>query len=204
MGKTRNQTIHPERAERLKAARLEKFRSAAAAARAIGMPISTYTQLESGIRDISKDYAERLSRFFPFTAGFLLFGDEQPSGKIPNIRFGGAIGAGQMVLPSSDMDGFIEGLIGVDGGEAFEVVGDSMQPLAKPGDVVFFGAPRHPKLLIGREAIVELVDGTRLFKTIERGSSTGRYDLLSYNSSPIRDVEIERAGPFLGLRRGHK
>lgn len=171
------------------------------AVRAHGFVSATYNQHENGTRDLPRWAAETYARAYRVSAGWLLYGDGNPKGKMPIIRFGGTIGAGQMVLPTSDIDAMIEGTIGQDEGEAFEILGDSMIPVARPGDIVFFGPPRPPKMLIGRESIVELVDGTRLFKMIERGSRPGLYDLMSYNATPIRDVEILRAGPFLGVRR---
>lgn len=205
MAKRLDKHEKPEPHVRLITARIEAgFERPTDAAKANHWVPATYAQHENGHRALSRQAAEVYAARFRVNAGWLLYGDVAPRGKIPSMRFGGIIGAGQQVIPSDQIDGKIEGTIGAEDGEAFDVVGDSMFPVARPGDRVFFGTPRPPKMLIGCEAIVELSDGTRLFKTIERGSKPGLYDLISYNASPIRDVEIVRAGPFLGVRRrGH-
>lgn len=191
-----------QRHERLIEARARLYPGPAAAAEAFGWPKATLTQHENGTRPLSRQAAVRYAAAFGVGAGWLLYGERgNKAVKGPMVRFGGAIGAGHQVIPSSDLDGEIEGIIADEDAEAFEVVGDSQLPLARPGDVVFFGSPRPPKRLIGCECLVELTDGTRLFKTIENGSRAGLYDLVSYNALPIRDVEIVKAGPFLGVRR---
>lgn len=191
-----------QRHERLIEARSRLYPGPTAAARAFGWPKETLTQHENGTRPLSRQAAERYAAAFGVGAGWLLYGDRSNRGnKGPYVRFGGAIGAGHQVIPSDHLDGEIEGVIATDDAEAFEVVGDSQMPLARPGDIVFFGSPRPPSRLIGCECLVEMTDGTRLFKTLERGSRPGLYNLISYNALPIRDVEIVKAGPFLGVRR---
>jgi hypothetical protein len=191
------------RHERLMEARARLYSGPTEAAKAFGWPKETLTQHENGTRPLSRQAAEKYAAAFGVGAGWLLFGDTGFKGmKGPPIRFGGAIGAGQMVVPSSDLDGTTDGLISDQDAEAFQIVGDSMLPLARPGDIVFFGSPRPPSRLIGSECLVELVDGTRLFKTIERGSRPGFFDLVSHNASTIRDQEIVKAGPLIGIRRG--
>lgn len=190
------------RHERLIEARSRLYPGPTAASRAFGWPKETLTQHENGTRPLSRQAAERYAAAFGVGAGWLLYGDRSSKGsKGPFVRFGGIIGAGQQVFPSDQLDGSTEGIVADEDAEAFEVKGDSMLPLAHPGDVVFFGSPRPPSRLIGRECLVELTDGMRLFKTIERGSRAGLFDLVSYNASPLRDVEIVKAGPFLGVRR---
>lgn len=190
------------RHERLIEARSRLYPGPTAASRAFGWPKETLTQHENGTRPLSRKAAEKYAAAFGVGAGWLLYGDRSNKGsKGPFVRFGGVIGAGQQVFPSDQLDGTTEGTIADEDAEAFEVMGDSMLPLAQPGDVVFFGSPRPPARLIGRECLVEMIDGMRLFKTIERGSRPGLFDLISYNASPLRDVEIVKAGPFLGVRR---
>lgn len=187
---------------RLIEARERRFQTAAEAAKAYGWAVSTYTQHENGTRDLSRKAAEKYAAAFSVGAGWLLYGERGPKGlRGSAVHFGGVIGAGHQIIPSDQLDGFVDGTVGEEDGEAFEVVGDSMIPLAWPGDVVFFGSPRPPSRLIGKECIVEMLDGTRLFKTIERGNRAGLYNLLSYNAVPMRDVEIINAGPFLGVKR---
>ncbi|CAH1658571.1 HTH cro/C1-type domain-containing protein [Hyphomicrobiales bacterium] len=190
--------------ERLKARRSDRgFTTAKEAAEAFGWPLSTYTQHENGTRPLSRKAAERYAAVYGVSAGWLLYGekDARAARDGPQVRFGGVIGAGQIVYPHDDIAASVSAVIGSEDGEAFEIVGDSMMPLAHPGDYVFFGLPRAPRDLIGRECIVELVDGKRLFKKLERGSRSGLYTLLSYNAEDIRDVEVVNAGPLLGVKR---
>lgn len=200
MRKKRTDAIHHDR---LIEARAKMFPDGpTAASRAFGWPESTLIQHENGTRPLTREGALRYAAAFGVGAGWLLYGEQGVRGKKgPLVRFGGIIGAGQQVYPSDQIDGTTVGGIADEDAEAFEVAGDSMLPLAQPGDTVFFGSPRPPARLIGRECLVELIDGMRLFKTIERGSRAGLFDLISYNASPIRDVEIVKAGPFLGVRR---
>ena len=198
MRKSRSLTHHA----RLIEARIERgFENAKAAAEAFGWSVTTYQQYENGTRALSRKAAAVIGSAFGVDPGMLLYGLQPRRGKVPLVHFGGAIDAGHRVIPSDDLDRVIEGIIGDADGEAFEIVGESMLPLAGPGDIAFFGPSRPVSRLIGSECIVELVDGVRLFKTIERGSRPSVYNLTSYNALPIKDVEIAAAGPFLGIKR---
>ncbi len=85
--------------------------------------------------------------------------------------------------------------------EALGVRGDSMYPVYRDGDTVFYGG-RAAELPI-REAdeyVVELADGRMLLKIVEP-ERDGRYTLTAYNSAPIRDVEIVQAFKVRYIRR---
>jgi hypothetical protein len=189
-------------AGRLKTARLDaRFDSAADAARAFGWPMATYTQHENGRRPLSRQAAPKYAKAFRVSASWLLYGDGSSRLKIPNLQFGGTFRSNKI---SADFDGVAnenDTVIGIDGGMIVGVEGDSLIPLAYDTDVLFFGPAQNPRTLIGKEALAELVDGQRLFRVIERGSKPGHYDLMFFNSSPLRDVEITRAHAFLGVRR---
>jgi hypothetical protein len=86
---------------------------------------------------------------------------------------------------------------------AFEIDGFSMPP-AEPGWVVVF---RHTSLpvdeLVNSVCLVDLSDGRRLFKRIRRGYEPGRYNLESWDGSPlIENQEITAALPFASLAPG--
>lgn len=189
-------------AERLRQLReLKGFTTAVAAAQAYGWNKYTYAQHENGTREISRKAAHRYGLAYRKPGGWILYGDKAPAEPLPRVKFEGIIGAGQEVFPSNDMDRFIDATIADPDAAAFEVTGDSMLPLAASGDILFFAPPIPPTDLVGRECIVELDDGRRLFKRLRRGSRPGLYDLESYNASIIEDAHVLRAGRLIGLRR---
>jgi hypothetical protein len=42
----------------------------------------------------------------------------------------------------------------------------------------------------GKPCVVKIADGRTMLKTLKRGSLPGRYNLVSYNSPDIEDVEL--------------
>lgn len=188
-------------AERLAAAREKRgYGGPADVCRALGWNVHTYKQHENGIRDLSRQAAEKYARALGVTAGWLLYGEKpKPMGEA-TIRMGGVIGAGQEVWPDGDYED-TESALATGAAEAFRVKGDSMLPVAREGDVLFFGRRRNPKNLIGRECIVELEDGRRFFKILRHGRKPGFYNLDSYNAPGIDDVKITAAGELLAIRR---
>lgn len=173
------------------------------AAAAFGWNAVTYRSHENGTRNLSRQAAARYAQQFRVTAGWLLYGEKQKATEpvAQKVRLAGHIGAGQQVIPDETFNGFTEAALAPDDCEAFEVRGSSMLPVARDGDIVFFGHPRPVPSLIGRECIVELADGRRFFKILRHGSKAGLFTLDSYNQEPIQDVRVLRAGPLLALRR---
>lgn len=122
------------------------------------------------------------------------------------VPLNGYVGAGAVVhlvdrgAGSSAID-WIKAPKGFGAVEALGVRGDSMYPVYRDGDAVFYGG-RAAELPI-REAdeyVVELADGRMLLKIVEP-EHDGRYTLTAYNSAPIRDVEIVRAFKVKYIRR---
>ena len=188
--------------ERLQKARKDRgFASASEAAQAFNWTISTYVQHENGSREISRTAAPRYAEAFRVTAGWLLWGEAMATrGSTAKLRLVGRIGAGQEVRPVDEEVEFVDLRIAAHA-EAFEVVGNSMLPVARHKDIVIAAAPRALRDLIGTECVVELDDGRRFFKTVERGSAPGLFTLISYNAEPIRDVRVTAAGPLMGILR---
>lgn len=198
-------------AARLRQARMQAgFKNAAEFARHARISQITYRAHENGQRGIpvqtAKDYAKRLN----CSAAWLLTGegpDEGPSA-IPLV---GYVGAGHQIHPMDDF-ALGAGLDIVDSpptyGEpapavAVEVRGDSMFPVYREGDQIYYSRERDFQIeeMINRESVVQLADGRTLLKTIRRGPTPGRYSLDSYNASPIEDVEIRWAAPIIWIRR---
>lgn len=187
---------------------LGEFASKKGAADAYGINYEIYKKLASGGRGLTPEHTETIANWHKVSPGWLMFGEGTPKGKMV-VPLQGDIGAGQEMIEfvdTSDQGQHVSGLIADPGAVAFRVKGDSMLPLARNADIVFFGRPARGadiRRLIGQECAVRLVDGRRFFKVLERGSRSGVYDLHSYNKTaePIREVEVHEAGPLLGLRR---
>lgn len=88
---------------------------------------------------------------------------------------------------------------------AFEIEGYSMPP-AEPGWLVIFRKSEvTPEDLINAPCLVDTRDGQRLFKRLRRGYKPGRYNLESWDGSPmIEDVEILAVLPFAALTPGRR
>lgn len=88
---------------------------------------------------------------------------------------------------------------------AFEIEGYSMPP-AEPGWLVVFRKTEvTPEDLLNAPCLVDTADGRRLFKRLRKGYSAGRYNLESWDGSPvIEDVAITGVLPFAALTPGRK
>jgi AcrR family transcriptional regulator len=88
---------------------------------------------------------------------------------------------------------------------AFEIEGYSMPP-AEPGWLVVFRKSEvTPDDLLNAPCLVDTADGRRLFKRLRKGYAPGRYNLESWDGSPvIEDVEVTAVLPFAALTPGRK
>ncbi len=88
---------------------------------------------------------------------------------------------------------------------AFEIEGYSMPP-AEPGWlVVFRRIETTPDELLNTPCLVDTKDGRRLFKRLRKGYAPGRYNLESWDGSPImEDVEVASVLPFAALTPGRR
>lgn len=173
------------------------------AARAYGIPYEIYKKLEDGSRSLTKEHADTIARHHHVSRGWLMFGEGTPNGEF-DIPLVGLIAGGQEIVLFDDVEkkATVDALLAGPDAVALEVRGDSMFPLAHNRDIIFVGPPRRDVArLVGYECAVQLDDGRRMFKVIERGSRPNLYDLRSYNAEPLRDVAIHSAGPFIGVRR---
>ncbi|WP_417491844.1 hypothetical protein [Maricaulis sp.] len=84
---------------------------------------------------------------------------------------------------------------------AFEIRGFSMPPAQDRWIIYCIERDGfNPDEALGRPCVVELDDGRMLFKTVRRGYTAGRFNLESWDGSPlIEDALIVRALPFASL-----
>lgn len=84
---------------------------------------------------------------------------------------------------------------------AFEVRGDSMLPVYKPGTIiVVWRDQRRPvETFYGEDAAVRTSTGKRYLKTINKGSKRIFVTLVSSNAMPIEDVVLEWIGEIFTI-----
>ncbi len=181
------------------------FTSARAVAQDRGWVVETYKTHENGTRlkkGLSEEDARKYARAFRVNLGWLMTGVGEPR-RTEGARDGhaiiiGRIGAGAIVEMEDGETGWpTEGIPAEIAGscDLFEVLGDSMLPLFRDGDILAIERRRiHPRWLLGRLGFVQLDTGERLIKEVARGSEPELFTLLSLNASPMPDVKIIAAG----------
>lgn len=75
---------------------------------------------------------------------------------------------------------------------ALVVTGDSMLPVYRDGDIVYVGRDHDGVLpeYIGEECVVHTVEGGTFLKTLAVGTQHNRFNLMSFNASPMENVEL--------------
>lgn len=126
------------------------------------------------------------------------------------VKVYGYVGAGAEVYPvEEDQAGTgaideVEAPPGVDPDSvaALIVRGDSMYPVYKENDIIYYArtCDFHDSCL-KRECVVKLQDGRAFIKVLSRGSNEKTFNLISYNSPPIEDVKIEWACEILWVKK---
>jgi len=158
-------------------------------------------------RGVTTETLMALAPVLKTTAAWLLEGVGEPTpGNI--VQVVGRIGAGAEILPEFEQIP-PEGLYEIEvpfpianDAIAFQVEGDSMWPRYDPGDVIIcWRQGTNVDEVVGWEAAVRTTDGKRYLKRIQRGGSTGTFDLESHNAAPIRGVRIEWAAEIKGVVR---
>jgi transcriptional regulator with XRE-family HTH domain len=156
------------------------------------------------------DEARRIATALDVPLSAIIGGEDEPSRTVPVVGF---VGAGDLYYPdplSGPWVGFdlTEAPPGASDVEAVIVRGDSMAPVYRDRDTLFFSrkASGAPAECVGQDCIVQVRNGPTYLKTIEKGSRPGRYSLHSYsaNQPPIENVEIEWAAPIEWCRRSKR
>ena len=160
-------------------------------------------------RGITTETLIALAPVLKTTAAWLLEGVGDPTpGNINSVQVVGRIGAGAEIQPEFEQIP-PEGLYEIEvpfpvsaDAIAFQIEGDSMWPRYDPGDVIIcWRQGTNVNDVIGWEAAVRTADGKRYLKRIQRGATSGTFDLESHNAAPIRGVRIEWAAEIKGVVR---
>ena len=188
--------------ERLADARASAgYVSASDAARAMGVRVETYVHHENGTRGLSR-VAERYARFFRISLEWLLTGkgDMRPKRQFPALKLIGQVGAGPTAHRLDD-EAFAEAIDSVDLPSAdttfvLQVVGDSALPRYHSGDYLMVNRRVYlPEEMINRYCVLDLADGRRVVKLLER--INGAFVLRSQNP----DSALEIAPKIMGCYR---
>lgn len=184
------------------------YTSARQAALKNGWAVSTYSAHENGQNDFDDEDAKTYGKAFKASAGWLLT-SEGPPQRQNIVAVKGLVGAGGSVdtgpeqIPEDGNLYEIEVPFPLpDGAFALQVSGDSMFPRYDSGDVIVcYHHSSDPTQLIGREAAVQTIDGSRYLKRLLKGLRKGIFDLESFNATPIRGVRLQWASSILGVVR---
>ncbi len=170
---------------------------------------------ETAVRDILErdrdprfGTLQRLAEALDMTVGELLRISPSPA-MVPVV---GYVGAGAEVFPFDDhekgagMDE-IPAPAGLEDAVAVIVRSDSMYPVYRDGDLLFYRRDPFgrgtPQSAIGEECIVQCHEGPMLIKVLRRGTTRATWTLESYNAPPRNDVKVDWAAPVLFVdRRG--
>lgn len=199
--------------ERLKQAREARgYRSAAAAAEAMGVETPTYAGHENGSRGLSR-VAARYAEFFHVSLDWLLRGRgpmvtskrggfAEPQAPYSTGRktapLVGFVGAGAEAHFFPQDSGSLDEVPAPDNASedtvAVEIRGESLGSFFNRW-LVYYDDVRRPVTsdLVGKLCVVGLDDGRILIKKIQRSKSRGLFHLLSQTEDPILDVRIDWA-----------
>lgn len=193
--------------ERLKHAREEiaGFKSATAAAKALGIPYPTYAGHENGAKGaFRREDAVRYAKFFRVSLEWLLTGAGDPrKGKVPVV---GYVGAGAEVFPIDDYPKG-RGMEQVESppGAPRDVVavairGESMHPLGD-GWLLFYRRDQDgvPDDCVNRLCVVQVHAGPTLVKTLKNGQKPRLWTLESWNAPTRENVRLTWAARVIHI-----
>lgn len=179
------------------------YKTAAAAAAAMGIQAGTYRHHENGTAGLSR-MGERYASFFRVNYAWLMTGrgpmnlrEGQVSVALPMY---GYVAAGATVVAPDDSEPLDEmPLPSPEDCGVLVVRGQSGYPRFLEGERILFELrPTPPDRLLGHYAVVQDKNGTRMLKILRRGSRPDRFTLESHNAEPLRDVELIGAWRYRG------
>lgn len=168
---------------------------------AAGLGETTVRDIIERGRDPRYGTLEKLAEAMEISMGELLLISESR----PLVPVVGYVGAGAEVFPFDDhakgggMDE-VPAPPGLEDAVAVYVRSDSMWPVYRDGDLLFYrraGMGRAvPSAAIGEECIVKVKDGPMLIKVLKAGNGK-LWTLESYNAPPRMEQNLEWASPVL-------
>lgn len=182
------------------------YKSAADAARALGIPYPTYGGHENGAKGgFRVDDGLRYSKKFKVDFLWLMTGEGAPK-KLKTAPLVGYVGAGQRVFPEDPGPGGRLDTIPAPPEApadcvAVSIRGDSMYPL-EDGWVLFYKRLQEgvPDDCINKLCVVQIHDGAALVKKLRRGTKPKLWTLQSWNAEPEEDVRLDWAARVLDIR----
>lgn len=203
-----------DRHGRLRLARERRgIKSAADAARLLGIPYGTYSGHENGGRGIKDEDVLRYAKAFRVSPGWLAYGEGELGRRAINVV--GYVGAGAEVHGVDDHAkgaGLEEVEAPAGSGPdavAVRVRGDSMFPVYHEGDLIIYDriySGQAIASIAGAECVVRAADGRTFLKIVHKGSSPHTWTLLSHNAAPMADMVLDWAAPvdWVKKSRPHK
>jgi hypothetical protein len=201
--------VKKTRGERLRAARMKRFKSARSAALALAIPITTYGAHERaespGGRDYGPDEARCYARCFGVTPEWLLMGQLQPAGNrmddevaeefAPKLRIIGYVGNGGKAhlytVGPEDLEEIAVSLPATRSMVGLEIRGTSIGRYLNRWLILYQDLRRpYTAALIGHLCVVGLKDSRVLVKRLQGSRAQGRLDLVSEFGPPIRAAHI--------------
>jgi len=164
-----------------------------------GTTHSTIQRLESGKRELSMKWAKVLAPYLNCHPTDLFYKTTDLQERLTPIV--GYVGAGAEIYPIDDHPkGFGFDTVESPPGDnrkfvAVIVEGESMYPLYQSGDVLFYTRDGFSELdsCWGKACVVQITDGPMLVKTLQRGSETNMFNLISFNAPPKENIALDWA-----------
>ncbi|MDO9416997.1 S24 family peptidase [Pararhizobium sp.] len=183
--------------------------SAAAASAKAGLSKDAIRNIKRAIEDGKEEAGTSTSTIIKLapvlgtTASWLLEGMGMEAGV--EVPLWGYIGAGAEIdpdfeqIPADGLEQIVVPFPLPDEMVAFEIKGDSMLPVYKPGSVIIcYREQKRPlTAFYGEEAAVRTSDNRRFLKTISRG--VGGVNLMSFNAPLIEGVHLEWIGEIFAV-----
>lgn len=181
--------------DRLKKAREARgYASAAAAARAMGIPSPTYSGHENGTTPPPRERLKQYADFYRVSVDYILTGRSKAKPR-RNVQLVGYVGAGSEAhyydVGQGDL-GEVEAPEGATSDTvAVEIRGQSLGSFFEQW-LVFYDDRREPLTtsMIGKLCVLGLADGRVLIKKLRRGQIEDRWTLESQFEPPIYDAEV--------------
>lgn len=185
---------------RLRALRVTLGMSQVELARRIGRHQTAIGPYERDEYEPPRDVVERLASVLETSAEYLYFGRSPLHVTVPVL---GDIGRAGLVEPAPEASPEVVQLRDQQL-RAYRVRDDSMAPVFRPGQIALIlgdQAP-HPASILGRDALVQLVDGRVFLRRLLPSSDPTRFDLAAYNAPVLPLVVVQEARPVVGSLSG--